>query len=164
MSCRLASLLASVTCVAVALAVAPEPEKPPAPSGTWSVKSEVYVSAGGLVISNDTSASWYYYDWEFAEEKVSYDVLYSCGTREDNEYAFKLDAQHSPAWLDLIKGEKVELGILRRQGKELVWLRGPIVSLQEWKKANGNLPARPRKFELDEKQKGASLLVLKRGS
>jgi hypothetical protein len=160
----LAVLIAGTLAGVTATAVVPKPRKPVMVTGSWSVKSEVYVTGGGgLLDHSDSDASWSFYDWEFREATASYDVLYNCGTREEKEYQLKLDTGHEPAWFDLINNDKVELGILQRDGKNLVWLRGPSVPLREWKKMKGNCALRPRAFKLDPKQVGTSLLVLKPG-
>jgi hypothetical protein len=92
---------------------------------------------------------------------VGYDVLYSCGTREFDDYSYRIHAQHGVVWLDVVHGQEVEVGIARLEGETLTWHRGKRVSLDAWRKAKGDVAERPRNFEISDAE-GTTVLVLKR--
>jgi hypothetical protein len=84
--------------------------------------------------------------WDIAPDLV---VKTDKNGRSQRYLGFRLNANHNPAWLDLLykqDGEvKLALGIAHWKGNQLIWVEGDHVDVRRYAVARGDLP-RPDDF------------------
>jgi len=61
-----------------------------------------------------------------------------------------IDTSKNPMWLDLLyyRDQRVALGIFKVEGDRLIYVEGKHYPVKEWRKAKGNLPGRPKDFNV----------------
>ena len=92
-------------------------------------------------------------------------IVVTCHGGQTEQFQHKpfLDTSKNPMWLDLLylTDQDVALGIFKLEGDRLIYLEGKHYPVKEWQKAKGNLPGRPKDFNVKKGDEDRKQVLLR---
>jgi uncharacterized protein (TIGR03067 family) len=99
--------------------------------------------------------------WDIGPELIV--ITYHDGQTEQFQHKPFIDTSKKPMWLDLLylTDQRVALGIFKLEGDRLIYVEGKHYPVKEWQKAKGDLPGRPKEFNVKKGDEDRKQVLLR---